>query len=154
MDGACWVCFLLPAFIYLGHECQDLLSLCVCVQTRPQFILSSERVVGNGVKTHVNSKRKIPYTGGSEKDQTHDTASRRTASPTHYQLSYSSPLQHSPKWTLQHVLHRTSHKALGDYNTHQNELLDTSTTEHPIRLWVTTTLTKMNSSIRPSQNIP
>ena len=25
---------------------------------------------GNGVRTHVNSKRKIPYAGGSEEDQT------------------------------------------------------------------------------------
>ena len=37
---------------------------CMCAQTRPQFILSSERVfLGNGVWTHVNSKGKIPYTG-------------------------------------------------------------------------------------------
>ena len=28
VDGACLVCFLLPAFTCLGHECQDLLSLC------------------------------------------------------------------------------------------------------------------------------
>ena len=38
--------FLLPAFTCLGHECQDLLSAmaCMCAQTRPWFILSSERV--------------------------------------------------------------------------------------------------------------
>ena len=37
---------------------------CMCAQTRPRFILSSERVFwGNGVWTHVNSKRKIPSTG-------------------------------------------------------------------------------------------
>ena len=42
--------FLLPAFTRLGHERQDLLSPCMCAQTRPQFILSSERVFwGNGV---------------------------------------------------------------------------------------------------------
>ena len=29
-------------------------------QTRPQFILLSERVVGNGVQTHVNSKENTP----------------------------------------------------------------------------------------------
>ena len=28
MDGVCWVCFCLPAFTRLGHECQDLLSPC------------------------------------------------------------------------------------------------------------------------------
>ena len=33
-------------------------------QTRPRFILSSERVFwGKGVRTHVNSKGKIPSTG-------------------------------------------------------------------------------------------
>ena len=40
--------FLLPAFIRLGHERQDLLSSameCMCAQTRPRFILSSERVL-------------------------------------------------------------------------------------------------------------
>ena len=34
--------------------------VCMCAQTRPQFILWSERVLGSGVRTHVNSKRKIP----------------------------------------------------------------------------------------------
>ena len=28
MNGACWVCFLLPAFTHQGHECSDLLSPC------------------------------------------------------------------------------------------------------------------------------
>ena len=35
--------FLLPAFTRQGHERQDLLSPCMCAQTRPRFILSSER---------------------------------------------------------------------------------------------------------------
>ena len=46
---------------------------------------------GNGVRTHVNSKGKIPSTRGKEQDQTRDSASCRTVSPTHYQLSYSDP---------------------------------------------------------------
>ena len=46
----------------------------------------------NGVRTHVNSKGKIPTTRSSEEDRTHDSSSRRTASPTHYRLSYSSQL--------------------------------------------------------------
>ena len=86
--------FLLPAFTCLRHQCQDLLSLCNgmhCAQTRPWFILSSKRVLWNGVRTHVNSKGKIPSTGGSEEARTCDAASRRTMSPTHYRLSYSSP---------------------------------------------------------------
>ena len=40
--------FLWLAFTCLGHECQDLLSPaleCMCAQTRPWFIVSSERVV-------------------------------------------------------------------------------------------------------------
>ena len=48
--GCCMLgVFLLLAFTCLGHECQDLLSLCdgsMCAQTRPRFILSSERVLG------------------------------------------------------------------------------------------------------------
>ena len=63
----------------------------MCAQTRPWFILWSERVLGNGVRIHVNSKGKISCTGGSEGGQTHDAASDRTASPTHYQLSCFSP---------------------------------------------------------------
>ena len=39
--------------------------------------------LGNGVRAHVNSKGKIPSTRSSE-DQTHETASHRAASPTHY----------------------------------------------------------------------
>ena len=33
---------------------------CMCVQTRLRFILSYERVLGNGVRNHVNSKGKSP----------------------------------------------------------------------------------------------
>ena len=63
---------------------------CICVQTRHPFILSSKRVLGNGVRTHVNSKG-IISTGGSKQDRTRNAASRRTASPTHFILSYSGP---------------------------------------------------------------
>ena len=55
------------------------------------FILSSKRVLGNGVRTYVDSKGKILSTEGSEEVQTCVAASRRTASPTHYQLSCSGP---------------------------------------------------------------
>ena len=89
--------FLLPAFTRLGHECQDLLSRCdgmhVCTaQTIPWFILSSKRILGNGVRTYVNSKGKIPCTRDSEEVRTRDAASRRTGSPAYYQLSYSGPI--------------------------------------------------------------
>ena len=73
-------------------------------QNRPRFILSSERVlflflflcvcvfvfIFLGLVfffflvTHVNSKGKIPSTGGLEEGQTHNGASRRTAIPTHH----------------------------------------------------------------------
>ena len=56
---------LLPAFTHLGHECQDLLSLCngmhVCTNWTSVYTLI-ERVLGNEVRTQVNSKGKIPST--------------------------------------------------------------------------------------------
>ena len=39
----------------------------------------------------VTPRGKIPSTGGSEEGRTRDAASRRTASPTHYRLSYTGP---------------------------------------------------------------
>ena len=47
--------------------------------------------LGNGVRTHVNSKGKIPSTRSSAEDWTHDTASYRTASSTHLWRSCSGP---------------------------------------------------------------
>ena len=38
---------------------------CMCAQTGPRVILSAERVWGNGVRSHVNSKGKIPSSGSS-----------------------------------------------------------------------------------------
>ena len=43
---------------------------CMCAQTKPWFILSSERVLGNEIRTHVNSMGKIPSYGASEQDRT------------------------------------------------------------------------------------
>ena len=37
---------------------------CMCAQTRPWFKLSSREFLGNGVRTHVNPKGKIPSTQG------------------------------------------------------------------------------------------
>ena len=48
--------------------------------------------LGNGVRTHVNSKGKIPSTRSSE-DQTHEAASHRAASPTHYDWAILAPKQ-------------------------------------------------------------
>ena len=48
---------------------------------------------GVGVRTHVNSKGKLPSTGkkSSEEDQTHDAVSSRTVSPTHYRRAILHP---------------------------------------------------------------
>ena len=48
---------------------------------------------GNRVRTHANSNgpTPLPSIGSSEEDRTYDAASRRTASPPHYWLSYSNP---------------------------------------------------------------
>ena len=40
--------------------------------------------VGNGVRTHVDSKGKFPSTRGSEEGVPRAAASHRTVSPTHY----------------------------------------------------------------------
>ena len=46
--------------------------------------------LGNGVRSHVNSKGKFPSTGSSEECASRDAASHKTASPIHYWLSCSS----------------------------------------------------------------
>ena len=78
----------------------------MCAQTRPQFILSSERVLG-GMESELMIKivgtrgkkkrtpREIyfqPAKFSSEENQTHDSASNSTASPTQYQLSCPDPI--------------------------------------------------------------
>ena len=84
----------------------------MCAKTRPRFILSSERGFfgGNAVRSHVKAKGNIPSTGSSEEDRTHDAASRRTASPTHYRLSCSGPLDNSNLITI----HKTRQLSLYD----------------------------------------
>ena len=68
---------------------------CMCAQTRPRFILSSERVLREWSQNSCNSRGKypLPEKFSSEEDRTHDAASSRKASPTHYHLSYSGPNQ-------------------------------------------------------------
>ena len=56
-----------------------------------------KEILGNGVRTHANSKGKIPTTRtrkkfSPEEDRTHDAASSGTVSPTHYQQGIPSPL--------------------------------------------------------------
>ena len=85
MDGACWVCFCCwhssvqdkNVRIFWVRAMESM-----CAQTRPRFIFSPKRVLRNGVRTHVNSKRKFLCTGGSEESRTLYAASRRTQSKT------------------------------------------------------------------------
>ena len=83
--------FLLPVITHLGHECQDLFESMwwnACVHRLDLSLYSHPKEFwGNGVRTHVNSKGKIPSTGAFfwEEDRTQDTASSRTVNPTHYQ---------------------------------------------------------------------
>ena len=84
-----------PTFTGVGHECPHLLSLYAmeCVHRLDLSLYSHPKeFLENGVRTHANSMGKISSTRSSEEDQTHDGASCRTASPTHYQLSYSGPM--------------------------------------------------------------
>ena len=49
------------------------------------FFSHLKEFIGNGVRTHVNSKGEIHFTRSSEEDPTHNAASCRTASSTHCQ---------------------------------------------------------------------
>ena len=78
--------FLLPAFTHLGHECQDLLSA-----WDGMHVCTDKTSLYNLIRKSFGGIESEPSTGSSEKDGTRDTASRRTASPTRYRLSYSGP---------------------------------------------------------------
>ena len=59
--------FLLPAFICLGHESFESVRLNACVHGTDLGLHSNPKEFsGNEVRTHVNSKGNIPFTGGSE----------------------------------------------------------------------------------------
>ena len=63
---------------------------CMCAQTRPRFILSSEGVFGGmEFEPMLTPREKSPLPKMSpEEDRTRDTVD---SEPKHYQLSYSSP---------------------------------------------------------------
>ena len=60
---------------------------CMCAQARPQFILSSESFCGMESEPMLTPREKSPLQEilSPEEVRTHDAASSRTASPTHYQ---------------------------------------------------------------------
>ena len=63
MDGAYWVYFCCRHLPVWGVNVRSFwvsAMVCIWAWTRPQFMLSCERVFGNGVRTHVNSKEKSP----------------------------------------------------------------------------------------------
>ena len=51
---------------------------CMCAQTGPPQYSYPKVFVGNGVRTHVNSKGKSPLPDGSEQGRTCDAALDRT----------------------------------------------------------------------------
>ena len=96
MDGACWVCFCCRHSPVLSRTWLsgsfESVWWNACVHKLDLGLYSHvKEFVRNGVRNHGISKGKIPSTGGSQEGWTHDTASRRTVSPTLNRLSYSSP---------------------------------------------------------------
>ena len=91
--------FLLPAFTCLGHEYEDLLESVrwsACVHRLDLGWHSHPKDFGgNGIRTHVTPRDKspLPEEVFPGEDETHDTASSRTWSLTHYQLSCCSHIQ-------------------------------------------------------------
>ena len=77
---------------------------CMCAQTRPRFIPSSERFGGGwggggwggGMESEPmltqSEKSRLPEEFSPEEDRAHDAASSRTASQTHYQRAIPAPL--------------------------------------------------------------
>ena len=83
---------------HAGHDLFESVRWNACVQRLDLGLYSHRKELGeggggDGVRTHVNSKGKIPSTEqfSPEEDRTHHAASNRTASSTHYQLSCFGP---------------------------------------------------------------
>ena len=92
VDVACWV-FFLPAFTRLGHERQDLWVLsmeCMCSQTRPRFILSSESFGGMDPEPMLTPREKSLYRKNSPQ--------RRIEPTTLCQAGQRA--QHTTNWTI------------------------------------------------------
>ena len=90
VDAVCFCCQHSPVYYMSGSFESVWWNACVHILDLSLYSHPKE-FVGNGGRTHVNSKGKIPSTGGSEEGQNCDAALRRTASLTHYRLSYSDP---------------------------------------------------------------
>ena len=83
--------FLLQAFTRLGHERQDLLSPCngmhMCTDYTSIHIVIRKSFGGMEPEPMLTPREKspLPEKFSPEEDQTHNAASSRTVSPTHYQ---------------------------------------------------------------------
>ena len=101
VDGTYWVCFVAgvhPSRTWMSGSFESVWWN-ACVHRLDLGLYSHpEEFWGNGFRTHVNSKGKIPSTGSSMEDRTQNTASCRTASPTHCQLRCSSPKLNIKMW--------------------------------------------------------
>ena len=79
--------FLLLAITRLRHEHQDLLSRNACVHRLDLGLYSHPKSFGGlGSEPMLTPREKSPLPDkfSPEEDRTHDAASSRTASPTHY----------------------------------------------------------------------
>ena len=91
MDGGMLGVFLLPAFIHLGHECQDLWSawdgMHMCTDWTSVYTLIRKSFGGMESEPMLTPREKSPLLEkiSSEEDGTHDAAASRTTSATHYQ---------------------------------------------------------------------
>ena len=97
MDGACWVCFLAnihPSRTWLSGSFESM-QWSACVTRLDLGVYSHPKVLGNGVRTHVNSKGKIPSTrknllrGGSNPRY----CIKQDSEPNTLPVSYSGPHQ-------------------------------------------------------------
>ena len=81
--------FLLPAITHQGHELQDLLSSCdgilVCTDLTSVYSLIRKSFGGMESEPMLTPREKSPLPEKFSSERTHDAASSRTASPTHYQ---------------------------------------------------------------------
>ena len=90
--------FLLPAFTRLGHERRDLLSSCdrirVCTVYISVYSLTRKSFGGMESEPMLTPRETFPRREkiSPDEDRTHDAASSRTASPTHYQRTIPAPL--------------------------------------------------------------
>ena len=97
MDGACWLCFCCRHSSFQDINVRILrvcVMECMCAQTTPWFILSSDRVWGRMESEPILTPREkspLPENFSLEEDRTQNAASSGAVSPTHYQPAIPAP---------------------------------------------------------------